>query len=153
MIEMKFRVWYDGQMISPDYITRGGIAYWKENSIPIRSKGIEQYTGINDKKGIYVFVGDILILPDTESESVDVGIGVDVKVAETQVNTLAEVVMKNGAFGVEVYEAGEEWPKGFTAFINSDYAAWHADNLSELEAVIEICGNIHKDSHLLNKEQ
>jgi len=45
MREIKFRVFNDEEMISPDYIDRDGYAHWKENSIPSHSNELMQYTG------------------------------------------------------------------------------------------------------------
>lgn len=57
--EIKFRVWNGETMISPDYITRDGIAWWKENSIPEKSNNIMQFTGIKIKD-IDCYEGDII---------------------------------------------------------------------------------------------
>ena len=58
--EIKFRAWNGEEMISPDYITRDGYGYWKENSIPTRSKELMQYTGLKDKNGKEIYEGDIV---------------------------------------------------------------------------------------------
>ena len=58
--ELKFRAWNGEQMISPDYIGRDGLAYWKENSIPSATNKIMQFTNKKDKNGNDVYEGDIL---------------------------------------------------------------------------------------------
>lgn len=58
--EIKFRCWNGEQMVSPDYIDRSGIAYWKENSIPTCDGNLMQYTGLKDKNGKEIYEGDIL---------------------------------------------------------------------------------------------
>ena len=58
--EIKFRVWNGEQMISPDYIKRDGFAYWKEDSIPVSSNKLMQYTGLKDKNGKEIYEGDIV---------------------------------------------------------------------------------------------
>ena len=57
---LKFRAWNGETMISPDYITRDGIAHWKENSIPTSSDKIMQFTGLHDKNGKEIYEGDIV---------------------------------------------------------------------------------------------
>lgn len=58
--EIKFRVWNGETMISPDYITRDGVAHWKENSVPETSANLMQYTGLKDKNGKEIYEGDII---------------------------------------------------------------------------------------------
>jgi uncharacterized phage protein (TIGR01671 family) len=58
--EIKFRAWNGEEMISPDYITRDGYGYWKENSILTTSKELMQYTGLKDKNGKEIYEGDIV---------------------------------------------------------------------------------------------
>lgn len=60
MREIRFRAWSeDGHQVSPDYIGRDGLGYWKENSIPT-SGPVEQFTGLHDKNGKEIYDGDIL---------------------------------------------------------------------------------------------
>jgi len=59
MREIKFRVWNGEVMVNPDFINRGGIAYWKENSITEMSDEIMQYTGLKDKNDNEIYEGDI----------------------------------------------------------------------------------------------
>lgn len=60
MRKIKFRVWNGEYMISPDYITREGVAFWKEDSIPTSSREIMQFTGILDKNGKEIYEGDVI---------------------------------------------------------------------------------------------
>lgn len=47
-------------MISPDYIDRNGIAFWKENSILTKSDKVMQFSGICDVDGVDIFQDDIV---------------------------------------------------------------------------------------------
>jgi hypothetical protein len=58
--DYRFRVWNGERMVSPDYVTRDGIAHWKENSIPESSDKIMLFTGLYDKKGREIFAEDII---------------------------------------------------------------------------------------------
>ena len=61
MPSMNARVWNGETFISPDYITRDGFAFWRENSILEKSKEIMYGSGMKDSKGEEVFDGDILL--------------------------------------------------------------------------------------------
>lgn len=56
--EIKFRAWNGECMVSPDYIDRDGVAWWKENSIPTCCKEPEQFTGLLDKNGKEIYEHD-----------------------------------------------------------------------------------------------
>jgi len=62
MREHKYRAWNGTEMVCPDYITRKGIAYWSENSLPDASVCIMQYTGIKDNDSTEIYEEDIFII-------------------------------------------------------------------------------------------
>lgn len=49
----------EGQKVSPDYVDRDGLGWWKENSIPT-SGPVVWWIGLIDYKGIEVYEGDIV---------------------------------------------------------------------------------------------
>ena len=60
---LKFRTWDGEKMISPDFVDRDGVAWWRENSIPERSEIVMQFTGLLSGKGEEIYEGDILRMP------------------------------------------------------------------------------------------
>ena len=56
----KYKVWNGREMVSPDYITRNGIAFWKEDSIQCSSPKIVQFTGVLDRNGKEIYQGDLV---------------------------------------------------------------------------------------------
>lgn len=103
-----------------------------------------QFTGLADKNGKDVSHSDVLLLPDTESEYVDVGIG-EVKVAEQEIGTLAQVVEQDYSWGVLIKENTETYEAGFISF----------KELKELVGLdeLEVIGNIYENPELLKDHQ
>ncbi len=64
-MKIKIRVWNGEQMISPDYITRSGVAHWKENSIPESSSETMLFIGLFDREGEEIYEGDIVDIGQT----------------------------------------------------------------------------------------
>lgn len=123
--EIKFRVWDGEQMVSPDYISREGVAYWKSNSIPEYSKDIMQFTGILDKNGKEIYEGDFL-----KSDGRDF-------MSETD-----RVAVKFSGSCFVVYNPGccKTCRDGFGCICSLD----EYDNF-------DICGNIYENPELLNQ--
>ena len=59
--KLEFRAITDeGKIIIPDYIDRGGIAWWKENSLPKCTKRVVQFSGMFYHNGDKIFECDIV---------------------------------------------------------------------------------------------
>jgi uncharacterized phage protein (TIGR01671 family) len=117
--KIKFRVWDGQQIIFPDYITNGGIAYWKENSIPECSKDtVMQFTGLLDKDGEEIYEGDIIRILDNFKGR----------------HQISKVIFEHGRF------------KATPFYMNHyDYPSDFLEGLNECEVI----GNIYKNPELL----
>lgn len=107
---------------------------YPKKELTFGSNVIMACTGLKDKNGKLIYEGDIVIMPDTYTESVDVGVGM-CPVAQQELNTFGKVVFKKGAFGIEINEATENYYEGFNFF-------------EDIED-IEIIGNIYENPELL----
>ena len=92
---------------------------------------------VKDACGTEAYVGDIVSLPDTDTETVDVGIG-HVPVAQTHTYVYGTIVYQEGFYGVWLdVKYTETWVKGFNPLS---------------EDIIEgmtILGNIKEDKQIL----
>ena len=81
------------------------------------------YSTRKDKNGQTLKVGDIITFPDTYTESVDVGIGVGMPVAQNEETNFGIILFKDDTFGIEVESKSESLKKGFNTFdyVFNDY--------------------------------
>ena len=144
--EIKFRAWdLDGNkmldvfdMYPPKDVeyTRYIPVSWEKG----RNAVLMQYTGLKDKNGVEIFEGDIVSFPDTETESVDVGVGM-IPVAQTELNSWGVVEEKDYCWGLNVEMETEVIEKGFNSFYEIDQNFGFDD--------FEIIGNIYENPELL----
>jgi uncharacterized phage protein (TIGR01671 family) len=100
-----------------------------------------QFTGKNGKEGIEICQGDILLIPDEETERIlDDGSG-----PTYEANHLAVVIFQNGSFGVDIPESGNDFHQGFYSFDRIEY------EIGETE--LEIVGNIYQSPELLGENE
>lgn len=105
-----------------------------------------QFTGVLDKNGEKIFEGDIVRYPDTESEYVDVGIGVQgVKVAEQDYTPFFPIEFRDGEFGFEVKDNMVE------VLENNQW--YSLRRLKDEVEWIEVIGNVHENTELLPEEK
>lgn len=100
----------------------------------------QQFTGLHDKNGKDIYEGDVVLVPDTYTQSVDVGIG-SVPVDRYPDNHLSEVIFEDGCFKIVVRERGDVLWK----------ANYNFECLKEevgLEELVVI-GNIYENPDLL----
>jgi len=152
MDRFKFRAWDNVQnkMLLPDkdkaYISLVGtfccVEDEKDSWELIENRNyrhiLMQCTGLKDKNDKLIYEGDVVTMPDTYTESVDVGIGM-VPVAQDKFNSICIIKYEKGGFGVNVPEETENYIQGFNSFYELDIAE------------IEIIGNIYENKELLNE--
>lgn len=135
--EIKFRAWDSklNRMRHFDLLTA-------DNYVSRLDSDVLQFTGLKDKNGKEIYEGDIVLYPDTYTDSVDVGVGM-MPVAQTQQNSWGEVSFQEGAFGIDCPKGSETLRRGFKSFwwITNEYGF----EMSELEVV----GNIYENPELL----
>ena len=151
--EIKFRAWDKIRNIMCYDIFYLNSSFETENYI--NSSGIEtitigddldvmQFTGLSDKNGKEIYEGDIILYEDTESEYVDVGLNVPMKVAEMGANNFFPVEFRNGSFGIQAKDGellGDDW-----------YTMEQFDNETSNKEIgdgMEIIGSIYENKDLL----
>lgn len=143
MKEIKFRAWdkAHGMVSQPAFGNMGGgdtIILNELLAVPEQVK-LMQYTSLKDKNDKEIYEGDIVLYPDTESEHVDVGVGVPYKVAEQPMNSFFPVQFVDGGFGFKV-TYGE---------VLEHRWYWLAEVLFNEGLTLDIIGNIYENSDLL----
>ena len=96
-----------------------------------------QYTGLNDKKGIEIYIGDIIIDNNVFVETVDVGVG-QVPVAELPDGRIWEVTMRDFEDGIVLLNNEKEI--GCCDHVEGGFS------ITECEVI----GNIYQNPELLN---
>ena len=110
---------------------------WEELSYESQIEWLKHDTAENFH-GIDIYEGDIVKFEDTESEYVDVDIGGrGVKVAEIELYNWAEVVKKNGCFGLDI-QGSELYENRFIDF-NELIESWNEKFFQECK----IIANVH----------
>ena len=165
MKEIKFRAWNTKkkEMIyqSGDFFAYGeGKTYYRScgwGDMKRKVMRFQEYNGILmefiglfDKNGKEIYEGDVLLFPDTESDYVDVGLGPNCmeKVAEQEIGNIAEVIFKNGAFGIDVKENEYFGDSRFYTF-EEILRDWD----EEFMQTVEVIGNIYENPELLEMKK
>ena len=150
MKELKFRIWNNShnEFIRPDYgligfcyPLDGRIAALTSNSDPIEDCDIEQYTGLKDKNGKEIYVGDILEFDKDFDDN-----------AQRYVPFFDE---KLAAFGFKIYgyqdyisESGSEEFEPEMSLIG-EMENYEREEIILYTEHISIIGNIHENHELL----
>ena len=132
-MKLKFRCWNGETMVSPDYIDRDGVAYWKENSIPNSTDKVVLFTGLHDKHGKEIYEGDILLIPVYPTNSNPLG--------EPDMGVV-EVVA--GAFGWRYLDYKGERTGEFNSFLS-----WNGESKTLAEE--EVIGNVYENPELIRE--
>ena len=132
--ELKFRAW-DGKHIYYLETMEPGNEVWIEPDV----NDIMQFTGLKDKNGKEIYEGDVVLVPDTYKDVVlEDGSG-----PTEPANHLAAVVFKDGSFGVEISESGEDFKKGFYPFAMVEYLIGATE--------FEVIGNLYENPDLVGR--
>ena len=133
-MKLKFRCWNDEQMISPDYVNREGVGFWKENSIPTMSKNVMLWTGLLDKNGVEIYEGDIVRILYTDWCSQHFG------TEEQKAMTLKDYKKSISSLGVVEWETSY-YTLTIKGFGNGLDEGKHGEK--------EVIGNIYENKELL----
>lgn len=115
--------------------------YDQENcsSHDVLAETVGQFTGLKDINDKEIYEDDIICISDTYTDGIlDDGSG-----PSCEFNHLAKVVFVDGAFGLEIFEDGDDFYRGFWSFISIK------DRVGDLDIIV--VGNIHDNSELLKK--
>jgi len=139
MREIKFRSWYDDKMqVNPTFTFYNHGA--KGNAVMLvdewEDRVIMQYTGLKDKNGIEIYIGDIIIDNNVFVETVDVGVG-QVPVAELPDGRIWEVTMRDFEDGIVLLNNEKEI--GCCDHVEGEFS------ITECEVI----GNIYQNPELL----
>lgn len=143
MKTIKFRAWdYDlsemrkvSRMDFPQEVTLNGCNGRAFLDYDKRSKDcvLMQWTRLRDKKWKEIYEGDILLVPDTDWEYIDVGVDWPwVKVAEFDVNHIVEVIFHNCSFWFTITEEHEKMDIWFYPLFSGLEVIWNRYENPEL---------------------
>lgn len=107
--------------------------------IEVDPETVGQFTGLKDINDKEIYEDDIICISDTYTDGIlDDGSG-----PSCEFNHLAKVVFVDGAFGLEIFEDGDDFYRGFWSFISIK------DRVGDLDIIV--VGNIHDNPELLQE--
>jgi len=136
MREIKFRTCHNISKVM-EYISLQELADGDTFEFDYETYKWMQYTGLKDKKGIEIYIGDIIIDNNVFVETVDVGVG-QVPVAELPDGRIWEVTMRDFEDGIVLLNNEKE--TGCCDHVEGEFS------ITECEVI----GNIYQNPELLN---